>query len=460
MNISIVGTGYVGLTLASLTAKVGHKTYCIDVIPKKIETIKSGKSYFYELGLNHLIKQGIESGNLIPTLEYKEALKDADIVFLCVGTPSDGNGSFDLSYLLTAIKDAVKYVKDKVIFVQRSTVAVGTGKTIMQTIDKLNPDLKYTYLSSPEFLREGAAVIDSITPDRIVVGGDDEEAKEKVFDLFEEIEKLTPKIIEDSPEISKYAMNNISNGSDKGLKFKDKCISTKLESAELIKVTANSLLATKISFANNIARLCDKVDANVTEVMDGVGMDRRISRSFLYAGIGFGGGCFPKDVKGLINSLKEHKVDSQFFDQVLDINTTQINFIIDCIKEMDVKKGKVGVLGLAFKQGTSDVRESSACRLCEALAEEGYEVLGTDPQAVEEAREMFPERVNMKYTEDIEKVFTDSELVVLATDWPEFRDLDYERLSRTMRNKNFYDARNYLDRKEMDKIFNFKNVAS
>jgi UDPglucose 6-dehydrogenase len=458
--ISIIGTGYVGLTLASLTATVGYKTYCIDVIPKKIETIKKGKSYFYELGLDNLVKQGIDSGNLIPTLDYKEGLKNADIVFLCVGTPSDGNGRFDLSYLLNAIKNAVKYVKNRVIFVQRSTVAVGTGKTIMKMIDEINPDLEYTYLSSPEFLREGSAVIDSIKPDRIVVGGNDEEAKKKIFDLFEEIERLTPQIMSESPEISKYAMNNISNGNDNNLKFEDRCISTKLESAELIKVTANSLLATKISFANNIARLCDKVGANVNEVMDGVGMDRRISRSFLYAGIGFGGGCFPKDVKGLINSLEEHNVDSQFFNKVLDVNRSQIDYIIDCVKEMGIKNGKVGVLGLAFKQGTSDVRESPACRLCEALADKGYKVVGTDPQAIEEAKKMFPERDNLRYTEDIKDVFQDSSIVVLATDWPEFKELDYVKLSEIMKNKNFYDARNYLDRDKMQNIFNFDNLAN
>jgi UDPglucose 6-dehydrogenase len=460
MNISIIGTGYVGLTLGSLTAKVGHKTHCIDVIPKKIETIKSGKSYFYELGLDNLVKQGIDSGNLIPTLDYEEGLKDADIVFLCVGTPSDLNGCFDLSYIFAAVRDAARFAKDGVIFVQRSTVAVGTGMNIMKIIDKINPDLEYTYLSSPEFLREGSAVIDSIVQDRLVVGGDDDEAKHRIFDIFEEIEKIAPEIIEETPEISRYAMNNVSNGNNKNIKFGDKCISTKLESAELIKVTANSFLATKISFANNIARLCDKVGANVTEVMDGVGMDRRISRSFLYAGVGFGGGCFPKDVKGLINSLKENEVDSDFFKQVLEVNTTQVEFIIDRIKEMGVKDGKVGVLGLAFKQGTSDVRESPACRLCEALADDGYEVVGTDPRAIEEARGIFPERDNLKYTKDIEDVFKDSKIVVLATDWPEFKVLDYAKLGEKMVSKNFYDSRNYLNKKQMERVFNFRNFAS
>jgi UDPglucose 6-dehydrogenase len=460
MNIAIIGTGYVGLTLGSLTARVGHKTYCIDVVPSKIETIKKGKSYFYELGLDNLVKQGIESGNLIPTLDYEQGLEDADLVFLSVGTPSDDNGCFDLTYIYTAVRDAARYVKDGVIFVQRSTVPVGTGKRAMEIIEKINPDLEYTYLASPEFLREGAAVIDSIVQDRIVVGGGTDKEKKILFDLFEEIENHSPEIFEETPEISRYATNNMVHNNHKDVEFKEKCISTCLESAELIKVCANSLLATKISFANNIARICDSVGANVNEVMDGVGMDRRISRSFLYAGIGFGGGCFPKDVKGLINSLREHDVDYDLFEQVLKVNMDQVHFVIKKLEEMGVKKGKVGVLGLAFKQGTSDVRVSPAGRLCEALSDKGYDVVATDPQAVEEARELFPERENMVYTDDVEEVFKGSEVVVLATDWPEFRELDFVKLADLTKSRNFYDARNYLDKEEMKKVFNFENVAA
>jgi len=460
VNIAIIGTGYVGLTLGVLTAKVGHKTYCIDVVPSKIETIKKGKSYFYELGLDNLIKHGIDSGNLIPTLDYEEGLKDADVIFLSVGTPSDSNGCFDLTYIFKAVEDAAGYVKDGVIFVQRSTVPVGTGKQAMDIIEKTNPDLEYSYLASPEFLREGAAVIDSIVQDRIVVGGGTEKEKKILFDLFGDIEKVAPQIMDETPEISRYAMNHMVNNDHKEGDFREKCISTCLESAELIKVCANTLLATKISFANNIARICDKVGANVNEVMDGVGMDRRISRSFLYAGIGFGGGCFPKDVKGLINSLREHDVDYDFFDQVLKVNEDQVYFVIKKLEEMGVKEGKVGVLGLAFKQGTSDVRVSPAGRLCEALSDKGYDVVATDPQAIEEAKELFPERDNMVYTEGVEKVFKDSEAVVLATDWPEFKDLDFVKLADTMKSRNFYDARNYLDKEKMSKIFNFENMAS
>jgi UDPglucose 6-dehydrogenase len=441
MNISIIGTGYVGLTLSALCAKVGHKTYCIDVVPEKIDTIKSGKSYFYELGLDNLVKYGVESGNLIPTLDYKEGLKDADIVFLSVGTPSGKDGGFDLTYIFSAVEEAAKYVKDGVIFVQRSTVPVGTGKRAMEKIEAINPDLKYTYLSSPEFLREGAAVIDSIVQDRIVMGGDNEDAKQKVFDVFEEIEKMSEDICKESPEISKYANNNMVNNNHNEGEFKEKCVSTILESAELIKVCANSMLATKISFANNIARICDRVGANVTEVMDGVGMDRRISRSFLYAGIGFGGGCFPKDVKGLIRSLEEHDVDAELFKQVLEVNMEQVDFVVESLKAMGVKSGKVGVLGLAFRQGTSDVRVSPACRLCEKLSDDGYDVLATDPQAIDDAKHEYPERENMKYTQSVEDVFEGSEVVVLATDWPEYRELDYEKLSKSMSKKNFYDAR-------------------
>ncbi len=236
MNIAIIGTGYVGLTLSALTARMGHKTYCIDVVKEKIETIKTGKSYFYELGLDNLVAGGIKSSKLIPTLDYKEGLKDADIVFLSVGTPSSQDGAFDLTYIFSAVENAAKYVKNGVIFVQRSTVPVGTGKKAMEIIEKTNPKLEYTYLSSPEFLREGAAVIDSVIQDRIVVGGDSDEAKQKVFDLFEDIEKSAPTILKETPEIGMYASNNMVNNNHSEQEFKDKCISTILESAELIKV--------------------------------------------------------------------------------------------------------------------------------------------------------------------------------------------------------------------------------
>ncbi len=462
MKIAIIGTGYVGLTLSALLARVGYKTYCIDVVPEKIKTIKSGKSYFYELGLDSLVKYGIESGNLIPTLDYKEGLSDVDIVFLSVGTPSGPNGGFDLSYIYSAVEDAAKYVKDGVIFVQRSTVPVGTGREAMKRIEKVNPKLKYTYLSSPEFLREGAAVLDSIVQDRIVIGGDDDEAKEKIFKIFEKIEFLSDEICQKNPEISQYANAYMVNNNHSEVEFAKKCMSTKLESAELIKVCANSMLAMKISFANNIARICDKVDANVNEVMDGVGMDRRINRSFLYAGIGFGGGCFPKDVKGLIRSLEEHDIDASLFKAVMDVNMEQVDFVVEKVKKEagNPKRGKVGVLGLAFKPGTSDMRVSPAGRLCKALAKEGFNVVGMDPQAIEEAKLEFPEEKNLKYVEDVEEVFKDSEMVILATDWPEFKELDYKSLSKLMKKNNFIDARNYLDVKSMEKIFKFDNIGA
>jgi UDPglucose 6-dehydrogenase len=217
----------------------------------------------------------------------------------------------------------------------------------------------------------------------------------------------------------------------------------------------------KITYANNISRACDVVGANINEVMDGVGMDKRIGRSFLYAGLGFGGGCFPKDVKGLIRSFKEIGVNEGLFEKVLEINNEQIHYVIDSIKKIGVlPPSKVGVLGLSFKPGTSDVRESPACILCKALAKEGYMVKGTDPKAISEARENFKEEKNLKYVDTVEEVFKDSEVVILATEWPEYKGLDYKRLSKMMKEKNFYDARNCLDRDEMSKVFNFNNVAS
>lgn len=461
MNIAIIGTGYVGLTLSALTARVGHKTHCIDVIPEKIDTIKTGKSYFYELGLDNLVKKGIDSKNLIPTLDYKEGLKDADIIFLSVGTPSGKDGGWDLSYVFDAVEQAAKHIKDGTIFVQRSTVPVGTGEKAISIIKKTNPNVKFTYLSCPEYLREGAAVLDSLIQDRIVIGGGDEETRNKVFGVFKNIEDMAEKITQETPEISKYANNNIGTNSHKRHIFEDKCISTALESAELIKVCANTLLATKITFANNVARVCDKVGGNISEVMDGVGMDRRISRSFLYAGLGFGGGCFPKDVKGLIKSTEDLGIDASFFNAVYQTNMDQVEYVVEQIKELGIKSGaKVGVLGLSFKPGTNDMRVSPAGRLCKALVKDGYDVTGTDPQAVEEAKLEFPEEDNLKYVKTVEEVFKNADVVILATDWPEYKEMDYTKYVDSMAQKNFFDARNCLNRKDMSEIFNFDNIGA
>ncbi len=461
MNISVIGTGYVGLTLSALLSKAGHKVHCVDVVKEKIDIIKTGKSYFYELGLDNLVKYGIESGNLIPTLDYKEGVQDADVVFLSVGTPSGENGGWDLTYVYDAVEEAAKYIKDGVIFIQRSTVPVGTGKRAISIIKQTNPNAKFTYLSSPEFLREGSAVLDSIIQDRIVLGGENDEAKEKIFGLFEEIENMAVEITKETPEINSYAQTYIMNGNHREGGFKDKCISTCLESAELIKVCSNTFLATKITFANNVARVCDKVGANVNEVMNGVGLDRRIGRSFLYAGLGFGGGCFPKDVKGLIRSTEDLGVDAELFKKVYELNESQVEYVVESIKQMGILPGaRVGVLGLAFKPGTSDVRVSPAGRLCEALSKEGYDVVATDPQAIEESKKDFPENKKLKYVESVEEVFKDSDLVILATEWPEYKELDYTKYADMMKSKNFYDSRNVLERKKMEEIFKFDNLGA
>lgn len=462
MKITVLGTGYVGLTLSALLSKVGYTVYCLDIDKQKIDIIKKGRAYFFEAGLDTLIKYGIDSGNLVPTLDYKDAIKDADVVFICVGTPSTEDGGFDVSGVYNAIQEAVRYAKDDVILVQRSTVPVGTGQRAMKIVEAENPKLKYHYLSSPEFLRESSAVFDSTVQDRIVLGGESDEAKEKVFGIFESIERQASEITKEIPEISQFASSYIQKGNNLTKKeFKEKCVSTSVESAELIKNCANTFLAMKISFANNIARVCDKVGANVNEVMDGVGMDKRIGRSFLYAGLGFGGGCFPKDVRGLIRSVKDMGIDSELFEKILDVNAEQIRYVIDSIKLMGIlAPAKIGVLGLSFKPGTSDVRESPSCILCQRLSEEGYTVKAVDPEAISEAKENFKENEKLSYVNSVKEVFEESELVILATEWPEYIELDYNGLSNLMKRKNFFDARNCLDKRKMSKIFNFKNLGA
>lgn len=466
MKIVIIGSGYVGLSLATLLARSGYQTVCLDVDKRKVDIINSGKSHFFEIGLDYLVSQGINTGNLTATTDYQTAMKDANIAFLCVGTPTTETGALNLSFIYDSVNQASKYAKDGIIYVQRSTVPVGTGAKAINLIKENHPKLRFHYLSSPEFLREGSAVIDSIFQDRVVLGGDienDENAIVKVLAIFEKIDSLKHEVIHEIPDIAKFADAYLGNSGAKtsnGTPFKDKCQVTKLESAELIKIVSNAFLSLKISYANMISNLCDKVGADINEVMKGVGADNRIGRAFLYAGLGFGGGCFPKDVKGLINSLAEYDVDSDILNAVMEINNNQVNIAVEKVKKLTKGSiGKIGVLGTAFKQGTSDTRESQSIKLIKKLADLGYSVSIFDPQAKEETEVDLEKYPSVVFEENIEEIFKDSIAVVIATDWPEFKLLDFEHLSKLMKENNIVDARNFIDKTILKKYFNYSGMG-
>jgi UDPglucose 6-dehydrogenase len=452
--ITIVGTGYVGLTTASILSNVGYKVHTIDIDKNKIDIIKSGKSYFFEAGLDEFVKKGIETNKLLPTTSYEEAIPDSDIIFICVGTPSNDDGSVNLDYVYEAVKSIMHNATRDLIIVQKSTVPVETGKRVERLIQKHNKNnVKISLISSPEFLRESSAVFDTLFFDRIVVGGKDKAAIEEIVDIYRKVDEFAKAI--DYKNLIQYAFLNINSKYIENLPaFENRVVRTDLESAELIKVTANSFLALKISFANTISRICAKTGANSSQVMEGIGLDTRIGRAFLYPGLGYGGGCFPKDVAGMINTANAYDVSFGILDEVVKINDTQVYIAISKIKELlgdDLEGKRVAFLGLSFKPGTSDVRESPSLRLLNKILSEGMLVKAYDPAAISEAKEILT-RLNLNYVENLEETFDQAEIIILATEWKEFIDFDYSKIIDKMKALNFFDGRCVVDRGKLEQI--------
>lgn len=434
--ISVIGSGYVGLTTATLLAEAGYKVYILDINPDRLNTIKKGRSFFYEEGIDPLIAHATQAGKLIPTDSYDESIPHSDFVFSCVGTPDNPDGSSNLTYVFAAAEQATKLMKPHTVYIQKSTVPVGTGENVEKKCN-LNTK-KIAYVSNPEFLREGTAISDTLWFDRIVAGGNDKAAVEQVMDLYRTVE-------EDRNEIAARA----------GIAPPDRpdgtYIATNRDSAELIKVTANAFLALKISFANSIAKLADHTGADVNEVMDAVGADRRIGRAFLNAGRGYGGGCFPKDVSGLISSANEHGVDMPIMVSATDVNEAMPGYIAEKAQEaLGSLKGKtVAVLGLSFKSGTSDARRSPGVKVANLLAKSGAKVRAFDPQANGEAKEDL--RRDITVCSSTNEATRDAQAVFITTDWPEFIALDPNELKNAMKGVVLVDAMNMFDKEKVTK---------
>lgn len=404
MNIVIIGSGYVGTTAAALFSVSGHSVTAIDLDPNKVATINSGKAPFFEEGLDLVIAAGVQSGSLQATTEYT-SVQDADVVLSCVGTPDMPDGSSNLSYIFGAAEEAAKYLKPGAIYVQKSTVPVGTGRKVMELLPE-----GVTYVSNPEFLRESTAIYDTLMFDRIVAGGEDAAANQAILDLHKTVEHHFD-------DISKISGVDYTTG------HTGHYVSTRLESAELIKVTANAFLALKISFANSIAQLSDATGADVKEVMSVVGEDTRIGKAFFNAGRGYGGGCFPKDVSGLISSAKGFNVSMPIMEAATAVNESMPGYIITRLSSQlgSLNDIKVAVLGLAFKSGTSDARKSPAVSLANHLAGEGAHVTAYDPKANHEAKPDLHDSITV--VESLSDALSDAKVVVIATDWPEFKDI-------------------------------------
>ena len=429
-TITVLGAGYVGLTTAALLAHAGYKVFVIEPNQKRLEVIKTGRSFFYEEGLDVVIKTAIDAGNLIPTDSYEESVPDSSVVFSCVGTPDNPDGSSNLSYVFGAAEQAASLMQPGCVYVQKSTVPVRTGERVEVLFKEKGVDV--AYVSNPEFLREGTALYDTLFFDRVVAGGNDQAAVNRVLDIYRDLETERETIAK---------LSGVESHPRKG-----KYIPTNLNSAELIKVTANAFLALKISFANSIAKLADRVDADVVEVMDAVGADERIGRAFLNAGRGYGGGCFPKDVSGLLSSGLENGVDLEVMQAAQAVNQSMPGYVVEKLKDAlgSLEDKKIAVLGLAFKAGTSDVRKSPGVAIANDLAKRGATVSAYDPQANGEAEEYLLRTVQL--VGSWRDATDGADAIILATEWNEFKVLDPAQLRESLAGTHVLDAVNILDK--------------
>jgi len=427
-TVAVLGTGYVGVTTSAMLANAGFKVFAVDISQDRLRALREGRSFFYEKGINPLIKKAVDGKTLVPTASYKEAVSNSKFVFSCVGTPDSPDGSVNLDYVFSAAKESARYIKPGAIFIQKSTVPVGTGRKVSDFFG----GKQVAYCSNPEFLREGTAVLDTLFFDRIVVGGNDKNAVSQVLDLYKKVEA---------------ARNSMAKIADLKPKLtRGEYIATNLDSAELIKVTANAFLALKISFANSIAKLADQTEADVVEVMNAVGTDPRIGRSFLNAGRGYGGGCFPKDVSGLIQSARARSVPMEIMQSATKVNQSMPDYIVDKALSAlgrPAKGKKFAILGLAFKSGTSDARKSPGVKIANLLAKAGAEVSAFDPQAGDEAKSSLEPKISI--FDDWQKACEGCACVFVATDWSEFRSLSPEKFSSVISGNLVVDCMNIYD---------------
>lgn len=426
-TITVLGAGYVGLTTAAILSHSGYKVYVVEPNKDRLAVIKSGKSFFFEHGLDPIVKQAIDSGTLIPTDSYEASVPNSSVIFSCVGTPDNPDGSSNLTYVYAAARQAAELAPEGVVYAQKSTVPVGTGAKVEQLFEEMGK--KIDYVSNPEFLREGTALYDTLFFDRVVAGGMSKTAVERIMDIYRDVEHSRGQIA----ELAQVPLT------PRG----DQYIATTLSSAELIKVTSNAFLALKISFANSIAKLADKAGADVVEVMEAVGADNRIGHSFLQAGRGYGGGCFPKDVSGLIASGREHGIDLEIMHAAQEVNDSMPGYVIDKLQAAlggSLESKKVAVLGLAFKVGTSDVRRSPGITIANLLHHAGARVTTYDPEAAYEAADDLHSDISV--LDSIDLAVKDVDAVLIATEWSDILDYPAEQFAEEMSGNIMFDAVN------------------
>ncbi len=413
-KICVIGTGYVGLVTGTCFADLGNEVICLDIDHERIASLKAGQMPIYEPGLEQLVKQNVAAERLFFTTDYAMALKDAEYAFIAVGTPSGNDGEADLRYVRSAAEAIADHVKNAILVINKSTVPVGTGDWVADVINRRRHGkaLNFSVVSNPEFLREGSAINDFMNPDRVVLGSEDQSAADRVAQLYQPLRCTI--------------------------------MTTDLRTAEMIKYASNAFLATRISFINEIANICEELGADVREVARGMGLDKRIGPQFLDAGLGWGGSCFPKDVKALEHMAVLHGTQPQLLQAVMEINRNQRRRAVMKLRKSlkTLNEKTIGVLGIAFKPNTDDIRDAAAIELIHLLQNEGAQIKAYDPQAMENASHVLK---NVVLCENPYQVAEGADALVLATEWNEFKQLDFKKLKSIMKQAVILDGRNLWD---------------
>ena len=421
MNIAVIGTGYVGLVSGTCFAEKGNNVICVDIDEKKVTQLKAGQIPIYEPGLETIFTKNIEAGRLSFTTNLAEGIQNAEIIFLALPTPSDEDGSADLSYVSKCAEAISPLITDYKIIVNKSTVPVGTAEMVSNILSE-KATAPFDVVSNPEFLREGSALKDFMNPDRVVIGSSSQRAIEKMSALY-------APFIQDE--------NQIVIGDEK--------------SAEMSKYAANAYLSARLTFMNEIATLCEKVGANVDFIRESMGMDDRIGSKFLFPGIGFGGSCFPKDIRALVKTAKDNDYNFKILNSVIEVNESQKVVIVQRVKNYfkgNLKEKRITIWGLAFKPNTDDVRQASSLKIISRLLDEKAIVSVFDPVAIGNVKKIFGDKII--YSENSEQAIKDADALIIVTEWNEFRKFPLELLANTMKSKVVFDGRNIFKLEEME----------
>ena len=433
MKITVLGTGYVGLVVGTCFSDLGNEVTCLDIDEEKIENLKKGKIPIYEPGLEEMVKRNKSEGRLRFSTSLKEGIESGEVLFIAVGTPTKEDGGADLKYVKTVAADIGKFMNEYKIVVDKSTVPVGTADMVSKIIkENQKENIDFDVVSNPEFLKEGSAVKDFQNPDRVVIGVDSKRAEEKMKSLYKPLERANRPIIVTDPR-----------------------------TAEVIKYASNSFLATKISFINEMANFCERVGADVTDVAKGMGLDGRIGPRFLHAGIGYGGSCFPKDVKALIKTGKENGYDFKIVTAAHKVNEKQKRMVLPKLNQMfeSLEGKKIALLGLSFKPKTDDIRKAPSLVLVKQLQDENAKIKAFDPEAIDNMKRLDWVE-NVEFGKNPYDTVEGCDCLVILTEWDVFRELDKKRIKSLLKNPNVVDGRNIYDPEEMKELgFNYIGVG-